>query len=176
MYCQCTKGNQFNVVGLGDVNSFDQTAGPNAWTQTTISEILPLPECYPEIEGIERIYINPVVNNVRFVKTPVPTTTGNPNEEGFTITGNKIIVNGNLCQTIVYTAADCEQTLHSINFKYPFCVSIILPPTTASDDPSEKEYCANILIEDVYAKALNSRTICKCVTMFIVPEVVEFKC
>ena len=173
MYCQCSKGNQYNVVGLGDVSSFDQESSPSAWTQTTVSEILPLPDCYPDIESIERVYVNPVVEQVRFVKTPVPEV---EEEEGFTITGNKVIVDGSLCQTIVYTAADCEQSLHSINFKYPFCVSVMLEPTTEVNDPALEDYCAKVLIEDLYAKALNPRTICKCVTIFVVPEVVSVVC
>lgn len=174
MYCKCSKGNQFNIVGLGDVDSFNQTANPNAWTQITVPEVLALPECYPDIEDLERIYVNVVVEEVRVVKTPVPEV--QPNEEGMTITGNKVVVDGNICQTIVYTADNCEQSLHSINFKYPFCVSVVLPPTTATNDPSTKEYCAKILVEDVYAKALNPRTICKCVTLFILPEELTIRC
>lgn len=159
MYCQCVKGNNYSVIGLSEITDDILPVG-TPWVEITVPEVLSLPECYPDIETIEKVYIEVVVESIDVVQTPVSALA---NQEGMVLTGFKAFVNANICQTIVYTADNCEQTVHSINFIYPFCASIILPTTATVDS----EYCAKILVEDVYAKPLTPKTICKCVTLFI---------
>lgn len=166
MYCQCSKGNNYNVVGIGNPEDFNQVAD-QSWIEITVPEVVTLPDCYPDIESIERVYVNVVVESTRVVKTPIPTGSNTENLEGLMLTGNKLVVDASICQTIVYTADVCEQTLHSINIKYPFCACIILPADTANDVVSDKTFCVDVLVENVYAKALSPKTICKCVTLFL---------
>lgn len=168
MYCKCSKGNNYKVIGLCDPKKFDQE-NTAAWTQITVPEILPLPECFPDIEDLERVYVNVVIESVRVIETPVATG----NTEGTILTGKKLIVDGNVCQTVVYTADVCEQSLHSINFKYPFCTSIVLDPSV---NVEESEFCVKACIEDVFAKALNPRTIFKSVTLFLIAEAATVSC
>lgn len=164
MYCQCKMGNNYQVVGLCDPSQFSTEPRSNAWTQLTIPEILPLPDCYPDIENIERIYVSVQITSTKPISTPV---FGVPNLEGDILTGNKLIVHGKLCQTVVYTANTCDQSLHSVNFRYPFCACITLG-TMAN---LTNKFCVESCIEDVYAGKLNDRTLFKSVTVFLIATV-----
>lgn len=163
MYCKCTKGSNYKVIGECDPSKFDQEM-ESAWIQITVPEILPLPECYPDIEDLERIYVNVIIESARVIATP---SYNGANLEGQKVTGRKVVVDGNICQTIVYTADNCEQSLHSINFKFPFCTSIVVDKDT---DIENDTFCIETCIENVYAKALNPRTIFKNITLFLLAE------
>lgn len=167
MYCKCSKPNTINIVGLCDPNSFS-TEETAAWTQITIPEILTLPECYPNIESIEKIYINVSINDTHIIRTPNPTPPITTNEENTLLTGKKLIVSGNLCETILYTAKTSEQEIHSLKYIYPFCTEIMLDSCTNM----YTNFCIKSCIENVYSKLLNERTILKNVTFFLlaVPE------
>lgn len=70
MYCKCTQGNNYKVIGLCNPKNYNQT-DKEAWTQITIPEILPLPDCYPDIEEIERVYVNVIIDSTRVIETTV---------------------------------------------------------------------------------------------------------
>ncbi|HBJ1648442.1 TPA: DUF3794 domain-containing protein [Clostridium botulinum] len=163
MYCKCTQGNNYKVIGLCNPKNYNQT-DKEAWTQITIPEILPLPDCYPDIEEIERVYVNVIIDSTRVIETAV---SNGANIEGGILTGRKLMIDGSICQTVVYTADTCEQSLHSINFKFPFSTSIVLDPNT---DVEEDEFCVETCIENVFAKALNTKTIFKSVTLFLLAK------
>lgn len=167
MYCNCKNVNNYQVIGLCDVENFP-TPTTGSWTQITVPEILPLPDCYPEIENIERIYVKVGIESTKIINTPTPSAT---NVEGDMLTGKKLIVDGVICQTVVYTANTCEQSLHSINFKYPFCAAIVLDTTDEATD-----YCIQSCIENVYARKINDRTIFKSVTLFLNAEPISGEC
>ena len=67
------------------------------------------------------------------------------------MTGKKLMVNGNICETIVYTANSCEQSLHSINFKFPFCTEIVLNKDV---DFEFAKFYIKPCVENVFAKAI----------------------
>ena len=164
MYCKCRKGDNYQVIGLCDAGAKTITEEAS-WVQITVPEILQLPECYPDIEEIERIYVNVVIESSRVVETP---STEVPNEECDKITGYKLIVDGSICQTVLYTADNCEQSVHSINFKFPFCTGIVLNEEPIPGQmPLDVNYYVESCIEDVYAKVLNAKTIFKNVTLFL---------
>lgn len=161
MYCQCKGGNNFQVMGLCNPSKFNNSG--TQWAQITVPEVLPLPDCYPDIEAIERIYVNLQIVSTKVVSTPVL----GPNLEGVQLTGRKLLVHGILCQTVVYTANTCDQSLHSVNFKFPFCTAIILDEDIDLDD----QFCVENCIEDIYAGKLNDRTLFKSVTVFLSAKV-----
>lgn len=178
MYCQCNNQNNYSVVGLCPNPSQFDTEATEAWAQISVPEMLTLPECYPDIESIERIYVNVKIDSVSAMDTPVriDPATGLPaaNPEGTTLTGRKLLVDGIVCQTIVYTAENCVQSLHSINFQVPFCTHIVIPD---DDEPMELvNYCIQPCIENVYAKVLNDRVIYKDVLLFLKATVADTTC
>jgi len=118
MYCKCNHGYNYQIVGLCDDPSKFDTEEKEAWTQITVPEILPLPDCYPNIEDLERIYIDVKIDSARVIETPSKVDGEGElveNEEGTTLTGRKLLVDGIICQTIVYTADTCVQSLQSMN-------------------------------------------------------------
>ncbi|MEG0307473.1 MAG: DUF3794 domain-containing protein [Clostridium sp.] len=176
MYCKCNNGNNYQVVGLCDDPSRFDTEIQDSWTQITVPEILPLPDCYPDIEDLERIYINVKIDSARVIDTPSKVLNGRliENQEGTTLTGRKLLVDGIICQTIVYTADTCVQSLHSVNFKYPFCTFIVIPD---DETPIElTKYCVEACVEDVFAKVLNGRVIFKSVSLFLKATNAKVEC
>lgn len=176
MYCKCSHGYNYQVVGLCDNPSKINITSEEPWTQIIVPEVLPLPDCYPDIEDLERIYIDIKIDSVRVIDTPSKITNGVlvPNAEGTTLTGRKLLVEGVICQTIVYTANVCLQSLHSVNFKFPFCTYIVIPN---DETPIElTKYCVKSCIEDVYARPLNNRLIFKSVALFLKASKVEVDC
>ena len=176
MYCKCAHGNNYQVVGLCDDPSSVKITSQDSWTQITIPEILQLPDCYPDIEDLERIYINAKIDSVTVIDTPSKIQSGVlvPNAEGTTLTGRKLLVDGVICQTIVYTADTCAQSLHSVNFKFPFCTYIVIPDSTTPIELTN--YCVDPCIENVYAQVLNNRVIFKSVSLFLKANLATIEC
>lgn len=162
MLCKCTNDFKYKVVGLCENISCKDisTDGKTNWTEFTVPEVLVIPHPKPAIESIDKIYIKAEIKTLKVIQTPI---SPDPNSEGLMLTGRKLIVDGYLCQNIMYTADNCEQTVHLANFKIPFSTYIVLPKNTNITDKFEVTAC----VEDVYATLLNSRTIFKNVTLFL---------
>ena len=176
MYCQCKNQMNYKVVGIfEDVNKFD-TESEEAWAQITVPEMVTIPNCYPDIEEIERIYVGIQIDSTKVINTPKKEEEGVliPNKEGTFLTGRKLLVDGVICQTIVYTADTTAQTLHSFDFKYPFCTYVVIPDS--EDDIELIKYCIESCIEDVYAKVINRREIFKSVSIFLKPILITDPC
>lgn len=174
MNCNCSLAHNYEVVGLCDlemVNGGNPIPKGEAWVQITVPEVLTIPDCKPPIEGIDKIYISAYVNSTRIIETPTSPldTEGNPipNVEGVTLTGRKLLVDGYLCQDIVYTANNCTQTVHSSNFKVPFSTYIVID---GKADLELDQYCVEVCIEDVFARVLSDRSIFKNVTLFLAAQ------
>lgn len=147
MYCNCTNVGNYKIIGECNPKIYNQKE-TTAWVQITVPEILPLPDCYPDIEEIDRIYVNVIIESTTGLDTPIA---NEPNIEGTKLTGKKLMVNGNICETIVYTANSCEQSLHSINFKFPFCTEIVLNKDV---DFEFAKFYIKPCVENVFAKAI----------------------
>lgn len=168
MICNCSSNFNYKVVGLCDVSDFiPETESNNKnWTEISVPEILTIPAAKPDIESIDKIYINSKITTTKIIKTPKSPKSGSdldPNPEGLVLTGWKLLVEGFLCQTLVYTADECEQSVHSAHFNMPFSTFIVLPEDTNLNDNFKVRVC----IEYVFAKRLTPRTIFKNVTVFL---------
>lgn len=179
MFCKCTTEHNYSVIGLCDLTKtdFGNITTTQPWTEISVPEVLSIPGCKPDVESVDKIYINAKVTSTKIIETPKsPRPTGGafiPNPEGLILTGRKLLVDGILCQTIVYTADVPEQTVHSAHFNIPFCTFIVLPEDVDVDLDS---FCVRVCIEDVYAKVLNPRSIFKNVTLFLYAEEVTNPC
>ena len=108
-----------------------------------------------------------------------------PNEEGMLLTGRKLIVEGTITQKVVYTALLPTQPVHSAHYCMPFSAYIIayakfesltynLENDCFSYTPGQpiivdlnEEFNVTPYIEDIFAYALDERTIFKNVTLFL---------
>lgn len=151
------------------------------WKQMYLSESLEIPVQKPDAEQI-----NTVVASVNILRKTVIATprsyndTGAepvplPNLEGKLLTGRKLIVEGQICQQIEYTANESAQPVHSVEFFVPFSSYIVVPRTvtlTVGTEPVEFDsldvnFDVNACLEDIRACLLDERRILKQVTLML---------
>ncbi|MEN6411791.1 MAG: DUF3794 domain-containing protein [Veillonellales bacterium] len=164
MICNCIES-AVEIIGLCDpaTLTFEDVdpalATDRNWSELSIPEVLTLPCQKPDIESIDKVYIQVRIISQRIIETPE----GTKNQEGTTLTGKKLIVEGILHQKIVYTAAVRQQSVHAAHFDIPFSTFIVLKSTIAVTDL----LCIDSCVEDVFVQAVNSRQIFKNVTLFL---------
>ncbi|MDD4172051.1 MAG: DUF3794 domain-containing protein [Syntrophomonas sp.] len=166
MNCQCMIDNPIEIIPPCNPGSitFDTSADPRDrnWTEIAIYELLNIPPSKPDVESIEKVFINVKIISRRLIDTPSRTTDLN-NWEGTRLTGKKLILEGVISEKIVYTAAVASQSVHSAQYKIPFSAFIVMP---ADVDPLG-EFCVDICVEDVFVKALSPRQVFSNVTIFL---------
>lgn len=154
------------IAGLCDFRGIQFTKGvDNFWTQILIQEKLPITCTKPEIAQITEV--NVAVRVIRKKVIVTPCTNACPNFEGKLLSGRKLVVEGELCQTVTYIAACSEQSVHSAHFEIPFSAFIVIPKTVrVCYQDSEKEidslnldYQISSCLEDVFVKDLNPRLV-----------------
>lgn len=155
----CVKDEIIDIVGLCDPSTLDLNSNPY-WTQISISESLTIPEQKPDIEQINSVNISVEIARKKVIVTPKSLAA---NEEGKTLTGNKLIIEGNLCQSISYTADVPEQSVHTAHFVVPFSAYIVIPEVL---NP-QINYQVNPCVEDVFVNRFCKRQIFKNVTLLL---------
>lgn len=154
------------VAGLCDLKGINFTKGvDNFWTQISIQENLNIPDIKPEIEQITGV--NVAVKIIRKKVIVTPSTDSCPNFEGKLLTGRKLIVEGELCQTISFIAARCEQPVHTARFIIPFSAFIVIPKKVRvwlKDQEQDVDsldiiFQVNTCLEDVFVKKITPREV-----------------
>lgn len=137
------------------------------WTQMYIPETLCIPPQKPDVEEINSVNINVNIIRKKVVNTPI----AYENLEGKTLTGRKLIVEGLLCQKVVYTACDTVQSVHSAHFYVPFSAYIVVPKEIEINgeilDSCEVNYQVNPCVEDLSIKLIDERCFIKNVTLLL---------
>ncbi len=155
-----------SVAGICDLREISFTKGvDNFWTQISIQEHLTIPERKPDIEQITST--NVAVRIIRKKVVVTPSTDDRPNFEGKKLTGRKLIIEGEICQTVSFTADRSDQPVHSAHFAIPFSAFIVIPKKVrVKHKDCEKEvdslhinFQINTCLEDVFVKEINERQI-----------------
>lgn len=138
------------------------------WIQMYLPETLSIPSQKPDAETINAVNVTISILRNEVVKTPI---SPEENLEGKILTGRKLIVEGNLCQKIVYTADEPEQSVHSAEFSVPFSAYIVVPKEYTFNsvvyDSLDINYEVNSCIEDLSVELLDPRTILKRATFLL---------
>ena len=151
------------------------------WIQMYVPETLSIPTQKPDVEGINSVNISVNIIRNEVIRTPKSYTTATPpvavpSLEGKIITGRKLIIEGELCQKVEYTANYEEQPVHSAHFFVPFSAFIVVPETLTFDnadgttttlDSLDINYDVNACIEDASVCLIDQRTILKKVTLLL---------
>lgn len=149
------------------------------WKQMNVSEKLTIPELKPDVEQINSVNVSIDIIRAEVIKVPASPVDVDgqyiSNLEGKVSTGRKLIIEGQLCQKVVYTANEAEQSVHSAHFYVPFSSFIIVPKEIVFDngnitttiDSLDVDFQVNACIEDVAVKLLDLRTILKQVTFLL---------
>lgn len=135
------------------------------WTQIFIPETLVIPDLKPDIEQINSVKVEVEILRKKVIITP----TSDPveNQEGKILTGRKLIIEGQLCQTVTYTAQVPKQSVHTAHFIVPFSAFIVVPVLINSTDTLDINFRINACVEDVFIKQVCPRQIFKNVTLLL---------
>lgn len=159
----------------GICNAEDITAILNTypyWMQMSIPETVKIPPLKPDMESINGVNVSVDIARSEVIKTPI----GGPNLEGKSLTGRKIIIEGQVAQQVEYTANDPEQSVHSAHFYVPFSSYIVVPQlisftqtngSTILVDSINLQFQVSACVEDVSLEMLDERTIIKHVTLLL---------
>jgi len=163
-----------SIAGICDVSKLELHDN-DSWTEISIPENLVLPREKPDIEQL--ISANVAVRIIRTKVIVTPSTERAPNFEGKLLTGRKLIIEGELCQAITYTADFCNQPVHSAHFAVPFSAFIVIPKKVriVNDctgcvrmlDSLFINYQVNACVEDVFVQEISKRRIFKNVLLFL---------
>ncbi len=175
--CGCPTG-LIDVIGLCNpadtTNVISQTP---YWKQMYVTESLQIPAQKPDIEQINSVDISVDIIRAEVIKTPRSyndtgtTPIAQPSLEGKLLSGRKLIIEGQLCQKVVYTALQSDQPLHSAHFYVPFSSFIVVPKEISfgndTEDSFNINFNVNACVEDVTACVINNRSILKQVTFML---------
>lgn len=176
MNCECLVQDIIDVAGLCDLSTIDLTTFP-FWTEISVPETLIIPDQKPDIEQVDSVSIAVSIIRQKVIPTPIsptitiptepPTEIVETNVEGRVLTGRKLIVEGELCQTINYTALVPQQTVHSAHFVVPFSAYIVIPLTINGTDTLDLNFQVQACVEDVFVKEFSRRCIFKNVALLL---------
>lgn len=131
-----------------------------------VCEILSIPAQKPDMERLLDVMVWPEVVNIKLVETPKGRS-----YEGQFLSGNKLVVEVNLKEKITYVALEPTQKAHAAHYETLKSIFIILP-----EEIEGKQVCdlvrqgrVNVTpyVEEVCARMLDTRTIHKCVMLFV---------
>lgn len=130
--------------------------------ELNVEEILDTPQAKPDIELILKVKAELVILSTRVIRTPIAQSM-----EKQTLTGWKVIIEGELKQVIRYVADEPCQSVHGAHFNVPFSTFIVLPPDF------DETQCITIegYIEDMYAEQIGKRNIFKNITLLLVANI-----
>ena len=164
MKCKCSLNNNYEVIGLCDIEKYNRKISgftDNSWTQLTIPEKSELPTNKPSIKTVTKVYLDIKITSTKIIKTP---TSNMPNIRGLSLTGKILLVSGYICQNILYVSESLSNSMHSVKFKNSFSTYIVIEEDVDIDNDN---YCVYPCVEDVYVTPLNERTLSKSVTLFL---------
>src|SRR5680860_667806 len=127
-----------------------------------VQEVLDIPPAKPDIELILKVKSELVILSTKVIKTPIGQSL-----EKQTLTGWKVIIEGELKQVIRYVADERCQSVHGAHFNVPFSTFIVLPPDF------DETQCLTVegYIEDIYAEQIGKRKIFKNITLLLVAQI-----
>lgn len=180
--CGCEAG-LIDVTGLCiPANTTEVISVTPYWRQMHISESMQIPAQKPDVEQINSVDVSVSILRAKVIKTPRSyddtgaAPAAQPNLEGRLLSGRKLIIEGQLCQKVVYTALEASQPLHSAHFYVPFSSFIVVPEEitfigpngeAVTEDSFDVRFDVNACVEDVAASAPDPRRILKQVTLML---------
>ena len=164
MECKCSLNNNYQIIGLCDIEKFNRTISQfkdNSWSQIIIPENFVLPDNSPDVKFITKVYLDIQINSTKVIKTP---SSDKANVEGGKLTGKSLLVSGEINQIIIYISDTICNSNHSVKFKVSFntCIAI-----DASSNLDNSQYCIYPHIEDVSIQVLDKRHLSENINLFL---------
>jgi len=150
-----------NLIEYNGISTCKSTNIRN-FRQTNIDYVFCIPTQKPNIEQVVKVWAKACVLSQKLVKTPKGTSL-----EGQTVTGYKLMVDGDINLKIEYVALETEQSLHTAHTTFPFCGYVVLP----EDFNPNSIVSSSVAIEDIYSEQLDLRCVYNNITMMIIADV-----
>lgn len=154
--------NLIELDGIADfLPEFSEAYAPIK--EFNVQETLDIPTAKPDIEQIIKVKSEINITSTKVIKTPVSVSIDEQR-----LTGWKVIVEGELKQTVQYVADEPTQSVHGAHFDIPFSIFVVLPPHY------EEGNCVSVegYIEDIYAEKIGKRQIFKNITILLVARTI----
>lgn len=131
-----------------------------------VCEILSIPRQKPDMERLLNVMVWPEVVNVNLVETPKGRSF-----EGQYLSGVKLVVEINLKEKITYVANEPTQSAHAAHYETLKSMFVVLPEVVDGKEICDLLRTGRLAItpyvEEVCARMLDTRTIHKCVMLFL---------
>jgi uncharacterized repeat protein (TIGR01451 family) len=151
-----TRQGIFNGTALS--NEVETDVGLKVFKQISIDGNLQIPIQKPDAEDILDSIVSVFVATTTLIKTPI-----GKSYEGQNLTGWKVIVQGKLLIKIKYVADEATQSVHVAHYEVPFSTFLVLP----EDFKKCASIRAEVIVEDIFFKLLDNRTIFNNVTLLV---------
>lgn len=102
---------EVSTVGITELDKYPVCKCKRYFKQCIETDVLYIPSQKPCVESIDEVNIKMCVDNIKVIKT---------------ILGPKLIVCGTKKIKIMYTANNCEQSVHSAHWTIPFCEFVLI--------------------------------------------------
>lgn len=143
------------TVGITDLDSYPVGKCKKYYKQCIEIDSVCIPHQKPCVESVNDINVKICVNDVKTIQT---------------ILGPKLIVKGTKNIKVMYTANNCEQSVHSAHWSIPFCEFILL------DEKCYKNCCSCISevfvgVEYVCVRKIKDRYLDCCILYILCPHI-----
>ena len=158
MKCKCSLNNNYEVIGLCDIEEFNQKISKfrdKSWTEISLPEKFKIPSNKPAVKFITKVYLDIKITSTKIIKTPY---SNSENIEKLKLTGKSLLVSGEIYQKVMYIANGVQNSIHSIKFKVSFSTYIVIDKNA---DLNNDNYCIYPCIENISINILNKRTLIK---------------
>lgn len=118
--------------------------------QLSVDKEVYIPCQKPNMEQLSKVSVDLSITNTRIIKTPKGTSL-----EGVTLTGYKLIVQGDIKYRVQYVSLGPTQSVHSAHFTIPFADFIVLPENFTSSSI----ITTSAFLEDIFANKVSERCI-----------------
>ena len=164
MKYKCSSKNNYTVIGICDIKKFNEKISKfkdKSWTQITIPKKLTISSKNLDLKTITKCNINIKITSTKIISTP---SSDASNIEGINITGKILLINGWLCQNVLYISDTISQSIHSVKFDIPFNTYIVIDKDVDIDNDT---YCVYSCIENIFIKPLDRRTLINSTKVFL---------
>lgn len=130
--------------------------------QLNIDYMFCIPNQKPDIEQIVKVWVDTDIIDTEVIKTTKGTSM-----EGQNLTGNKLLVCGDIHFKFEYITCDSTKTVHSAHTVVPFCGYVVLPENINSNEIIK----TSVVVEDIFSDIVDSRCIYNNITMMLVADI-----
>lgn len=146
--------NNVCINGITPLECYPNCEHKKYYKQFMENEMLCIPPQKPDIESINEININVCIDEYSLINT---------------LLGPKLVIKATKDIKIIYTANNCQQSIHSAHWSIPFCEYVLI---------KDEEYssCNNLIssvfigLEHVFIKYYNERFIDISLLLLLCPE------